>query len=203
MAIDEALLLHTSLPVPVLRHYRWLGRCASFGVSQPVDLARTSAPDFELVRRWTGGGVVRHDADWTFSLLIPASNPASRVRPRELYHHIHLALSHALADAGVPSRLAAPTDEVTGPECFRAPACLDLLTNSGTKICGGAQRRCRQGTLHQGSVQQVVIPDGFTRLVANHLATHDQNWTPPTTLLHIARTLDQEKYSHPQWTAKK
>src|SRR6185437_14046375 len=75
MAVDEALL--EAMPrwhVPVLRFYGWIERAASFGYFQHfTDIERTTLLR-PLVRRPTGGGLVPHDADWTYSVAFPTDH---------------------------------------------------------------------------------------------------------------------------------
>src|SRR5258706_1480850 len=72
MALDEALLeAMPRLGKPVLRFYGWTERAASFGYFQKYSEIEPLTPLRPLVRRPTGGGLVAHDADWTYSLAIP------------------------------------------------------------------------------------------------------------------------------------
>src|SRR3974377_69139 len=76
MAMDEALLqAMPRLARPVLRLYGWTELAASFGYFQRyADVERMTALR-TLVRRPTGGGLVPHDADWTYSLAFPPGDP--------------------------------------------------------------------------------------------------------------------------------
>ena len=56
---------------PVLRFYGWTAPAATFGYFQKyadVERATLLRP---LIRRPTGGGIVPHDADWTYSAGFP------------------------------------------------------------------------------------------------------------------------------------
>ena len=72
MALDEALL-HAAprLGQPVLRFYGWTEPAASFGYFQKHAEIERMTLLRPLVRRPTGGGLVPHDADWTYSLVFP------------------------------------------------------------------------------------------------------------------------------------
>ena len=75
MALDEALL-HSVAAIgqPFLRFYGWNEPAATFGYFQKyADIAAWS-PLRPLIRRPTGGGLVPHDADWTYSVIIPPSH---------------------------------------------------------------------------------------------------------------------------------
>src|SRR6184192_4575412 len=72
MAIDEALL--EAAKVPSIRFYSWQSPALSFGYfgkfRDVVDYVSTR----DLVRRWTGGGMVFHGEDLTYSIVIPAND---------------------------------------------------------------------------------------------------------------------------------
>lgn len=72
MALDEALLeAMPRLGQPVLRFYSWIEPAASFGYFQKYADVGKATSLRPLVRRPTAGGVVPHDADWTYSLVFP------------------------------------------------------------------------------------------------------------------------------------
>ena len=72
MAADEALLL--SAPWrgrPLLRFYEWDRPAVSIGYVQTI----AAAPEgYAAVRRPTGGGVVYHDFDFTYTVMFPAGH---------------------------------------------------------------------------------------------------------------------------------
>src|SRR6188472_1399388 len=70
MAFDEAML--EVAQEPWLRVYHWREPTISFGFSQPPGAIPPQHRLWPAVRRWTGGGVVEHDGDWTYTLAVPA-----------------------------------------------------------------------------------------------------------------------------------
>ena len=75
MAVDEALLAAMPrLCQPVLRFYGWTEPAATFGYFQRYAEVASRTPLRPLIRRPTGGGIVPHDADWTYSLAFPAGH---------------------------------------------------------------------------------------------------------------------------------
>ncbi|MEX1119237.1 MAG: hypothetical protein WEB60_10645 [Terrimicrobiaceae bacterium] len=205
MAIDETLLLG-GLTRPLLRHYLWLGDWASFGYSQSLAAARSEAPGLQLVRRWTGGGVVRHDADWTFSLLIPVQDAFCKLRPRDSYLAIHERIASVLtACRDAPDmRLAGTGDCQKALSCFAGPTLYDVMDVAGGKICGGAQRRTRAGVLHQGSIQNSrgQLPKTFGEDLGGQLAGNVREYGPPHFLGAHSEHLAQAHYGHPGWTER-
>lgn len=151
MALDEVLLKHVTCPT--LRLYRWEAPCVSFGYFQKFDEVRSFHPSLPLVRRWTGGGMVVHGNDLTFSLLIPRECAAAKLTPSLFYKNLHHTLAESLANYMKRDiQLAGEKEILSGPSCFGAPSRDDLLCE-GTKILGGAQRRSAGALLYQGSLQ--------------------------------------------------
>ena len=155
MAIDETLLGGLG-DDPLLRIYRWVRPAVSMGYFDPVEPVADRWPGYELVRRWTGGGIVEHGSDLTFSLLVPRALPLATLPAAESYRFIHLAVATALGLVGGPmptlQDAALKPAAVSSRACFENPVTHDLLA-TGRKIGGGAQRRTRRGLLHQASIQ--------------------------------------------------
>lgn len=151
MALDEALM--RSVRRPTLRCYLWEGPCVTYGYFQRYAEVRKVRPGVPAVRRWTGGGMVDHGSDFTFSLMIPAGNPPGELPPNIFYRELHGILARWLSKRIFqPIRLAGEGDLRGGAVCFSAPAGDDLLLG-GRKILGGAQRRSHGALLYQGSIQ--------------------------------------------------
>jgi len=159
MALDESLLEQAPLVGrPVLRFYAWIESAASFGYSQRIADIERATHLRPLVRRPTGGGLVPHDRDWTYSVAVPPSHAWYALRANESYERVHRWLQLSFAKLGVTTELA-PFSRTEAPgQCFAGHEQRDLLW-FGRKIAGAAQRRTRTGLLIQGSVQP---PPGAT-----------------------------------------
>jgi lipoate-protein ligase A len=166
MAVDEVLLQSVAAwNKYVLRLYRWSEPAASFGYFQKYrDVERMTALR-PLVRRPTGGGLVPHDADWTYSLVFPPTAPWYALKASESYQRVHAWIREAFSRTGLSTNLAvgrapaAPklSSEGRSPraspgQCFVGAEQFDVLL-SDQKIAGAAQRRTKQGLLIQGSIQ--------------------------------------------------
>jgi len=200
MALDEAIL--EAVDRPVFRIYRWSEPAVSFGYSQSLRMVAKMFPTRPLVRRWTGGGMVEHGQDWTFSLMVPRQEAAAEFRPAESYERIHHAIMKGLAAMGVAGRLAKCEDRSVGPACFVAPALHDLLAEDGQKLCGGAQRRTRHGFLHQGSIQGVAVSEGFGSIVPTFLSREALRFRLQEETSKRAEVLAEEKYGSAEWRGK-
>jgi lipoate-protein ligase A len=206
MALDEVLL--GSMPElghPVLRFYGWRQPAASFGYFQKYAEIETLTPLRPLVRRPTGGGLVSHEADWTYSFSIPTSDPWYDLTARESYHRVHLWLQAAFGRLGFEAELAAQARRAGPGQCFVGHEQSDLLLN-GLKIAGAAQRRTRQCLLIQGSVQPKPLAIARSRedwqraMQATSCWAEAIDWTRlpnESTLVEKAQALAQEKYSQP------
>lgn len=167
MAVDDWLL--EAAVRPVLRIYRWEPGWGSFGYFVPQAEAAALLPGLKFVRRRTGGGIVDHRSDLTYTLVVPSGHSMADQRGGESYRVIHQALAAALRAKAPDLRLASETVAVRGGDCFTQPAEHDLLDRSGSKIAGAGQRRSADGLLHQGSV--AWLPDsGFALRLAECLA---------------------------------
>ncbi|HWN96883.1 MAG TPA: hypothetical protein VNT99_17780 [Methylomirabilota bacterium] len=161
MALDEALLeFAPETNHPVLRFYGWMQPVASFGYFQHIaDIERATQLRL-LVRRPTGGGLVPHDADWTYSVVIPPRHSWYVLRANESYERVHRWIQSAFAHLGVATELAQFCRKEIPGQCFAGYEKSDVLW-LGRKIAGAAQRRTKTGLLIQGSVQPQ--PQSLTR----------------------------------------
>lgn len=198
MAVDQAWLEHTS--VPVLRVYGWDQPTVTIGYAQSLPKLKDALPGWPVVRRWTGGGVVLHNGDHTYSVIVPAEDSWAQTRPLESYERIHGSLAVALAANGhAGCRLAGSEDVIDAPFCFVAPAVHDVIRGP-VKVAGAGQRRGKLGLLHQGSVQQVAIKPEFWPIWAERLAKKVTIVTElPDAVKERAQQLSDQRYSLPQW----
>jgi lipoate-protein ligase A len=202
MAIDQAWLEHSD--VPMLRHYGWDQPTVSIGYAQSLPKLKEALPGWPVVRRWTGGGVVMHQEDYTYSVIVPGSEAWSQTPAVESYRLIHGSLANALSANGHPGcRLAEKEDVIEAPFCFVAPAVHDVIRGS-VKVAGAGQRRGRLGLLHQGSVQQVRLPSEFWGQWARRLAREVSVVTEvPAKIAERARELAERRYALPEWLAER
>src|SRR5216110_1228733 len=98
MALDEASLqAMPRLQIPVMRFYGWTERAASFGYFQKYSEIERATGLRHLIRRPTGGGLVPHDADWTYSIVFPAGHGWYALRAPESYRTAHQWIRGAFA----------------------------------------------------------------------------------------------------------
>src|SRR5437763_6473582 len=108
MAIDEALL--ETAKIPSIRFYRWNSPALSFGYFGKFADVVLHAAERDLVRRWTGGGIVFHGEDLTYSIVIPASDAVFGESSMLIYEKVHRALCEALNGIGKGAVVAGGVD---------------------------------------------------------------------------------------------
>ena len=213
MALDEALLEHGSLdPRAVLRFYAWDRPAATFGYLQRYQVISELTALRPLIRRCTGGGLVSHSADWTYSVTAPAGHPWYRLKAVASYCRLHEWLCAAFRRVGVVTELAAVTDPVGPGQCFIGSEEADLLLQ-GRKLAGAAQRRNRHGLLIQGSVQPPppeVPVEAWRAAMISILREQGARVevVPGPSPLEVAvgdaaRRLNETKYSRPEYLQKR
>jgi lipoate-protein ligase A len=210
MALDEALL--ESLPRlgrPVLRFYSWTEPAATFGYFQKIAEVERLTRLRPLVRRPTAGGIVPHDADWTYSLAFPTSHEWYSLTAVASYRRVHEWIQTAFARLGVASELAPCSRKPQPGQCFIGHEQYDLLWQ-GRKIAGAAQRRRRDGLLIQGSVQPPPLPlaraDWESAMRAAAEAAFGIGWAgfaPDPALSARALELAAQKYSQTAFNRKR
>jgi len=213
MAIDEALLEYAT--VPSIRFYQWHSPALSFGYFGKFADVAAYAPAHDLVRRWTGGGIVLHGDDLTYAIVIPvSSNTAFAESSMSIYEKIHRALSHALNGSGERAVVAGGVDpgratlakgaavSAGGYSCFTNPVRADVMID-GRKVAGAAQRRTRSGLLQQGSIQGVDLGNGLAQRFAKALSANCSERKINEEILNRAGELAQRKYGADSWLRKR
>jgi lipoate-protein ligase A len=165
MASDWWLLLeHGKLGFPAFRHYDWSSPEISFGYGQDWEWVRENVGNSseKIVRRPTGGGIVRHGKDWTYGLNLPKGHASSTIPALDLYERIHQAMARALNEQGLAASLKpCPQSRQRGipGDCFSEPVARDLMSEDGTeKMAGAAMKRTKSGVLVQGTMDLTSLP---------------------------------------------
>jgi lipoate-protein ligase A len=210
MAWDEALLRAvTRLGAPLLRFYGWTEPAATFGYFQRVAEVEAWTPLRPLIRRPTGGGVVPHDADWTYSFSVPPDHPWYALRAEESYRRLHEWVAAALGRINVAAELSPCCAKQLPGRCFAGPEKFDLVSG-GIKIAGAAQRRMREGLLIQGSLQPV--PPGAVRgdwqramceIARERHGVHWREFKPDAAVHRMAMALAVERYGRDDYNRRR
>lgn len=209
MGLDESLLESAARRQrPVWRFYSWNSPAATFGYFQKYAEVSRLTDLRPLIRRPTGGGLVSHESDWTYSLVFPPQHSWHRRRAREVYEALHEWIRAAFECLGLTTNLSAAVPGSHRVECFSGPERADLVWHD-RKIAGAAQRRNRLGLLIQGSVQP---PPGarrdewqraIYRVGEETLGWSWEDFTADDLLLERAAELAEEKYSQAGYNARR
>jgi len=158
MAVDD--FLFRSLgdePQTYLRFYRWKRPTASLGYSQDIrkvlDVEYCKKHGIDIVRRMTGGKLVLHSREVTYSLCSSDSGTFT-LTLADSYRLISQALMRGLEKMGLKPCLAdaPPVSYVRGNlPCFSYPA-RDEIEIDGKKIVGSAQKRTGSKFIQHGSI---------------------------------------------------
>jgi len=159
MAVDEFLfeLVRKSPAMTILRFYSWKKPTVSIGYSQAVentvDIPFCRDNGITIVRRLTGGKLVLHHQEVTYSLassdaaMFPSTVTGS-------YRRISEGMMIGLKRMGLDPVLAdtTPQDYRRGQfPCFSQPARDEVMVD-GRKIIGSAQKRVGSCFLQHGSI---------------------------------------------------
>lgn len=233
MALDEALLEAASEDMVVLRFYRWPGGmqepfqgmvpiAATFGYFQNYDdvlgviRSRGFALTFPVVRRPTGGGIVFHDGDITFSMVFPWQR---LLAASWIYKNLHRGVHLGLKASGLGTRLWSPSlsgggtaQSQVGREltCFASPVPMDLVDETGRKFLGGALRRRGGRGLYQGSLRPEHLGISRDRLLRAVIEGMSLEWRVlfeprkvEDRIWESSQRLKRERYATDEWNKKR
>jgi lipoyl(octanoyl) transferase len=196
MALDEALLQTAATRGrPLLRVYAWEKPSVSFGYFQkfPAPLANA----YDAVRRPTGGGVVYHVEDTTYTVVVPPAHKLRAMKTADAYCALHKAVAAAFESQTAlhDAPLRSPQGQY---ECFQKPVHGDVVAD-GRKLAGGAQRRTKFGMLHQGSIAGRISAEQLRRGFEEELGIHFEEYELTDAENALAEKLTREKYATAAW----
>lgn len=216
MAIDEILMRRQNLPgaQPALRFYSWSEPAYSVGYFQDVaEIARrfgTKNRKATLVRRLTGGGMVFHGNDLTFSLSLPNPNPFFKGDVKDSYLRVNEALRKGLVEIFpeldyADCKSVAPSGRASNARvCFESPSCYDLLLR-GKKVVGASQRRIGGAILHQSTI---FLDEKKEALIARIVKGFEKAWSVNFQKMPLsaeelseAQQIVGERYTQAEWSA--
>jgi lipoate-protein ligase A len=162
MAIDEALLLSfdPATSLPLLRLYGWQPPAISLGrfqdAARVLNLDRCHTAGVPVVRRITGGGVIYHADELTYSIVCAPHHLPSATSINDSFRLLTSFLLIFYTHLGLAPRYAADVcpDQQLGqrtPFCFAGKESYDILVK-GKKIGGNAQRRLKEVVFQHGSI---------------------------------------------------
>lgn len=161
MAIDEAIMeaIIVGKSLPTIRFYDWNIPTASCGynqtISQEIDFTALEKFGYAFVRRPTGGRLVLHNQEITYSVITPIEGKFSG-SITEAYSIISQALAEGLKKMGVNVEfergdLTSKHQREESNPCFTSSSKFELKYKR-KKIVGSAQLRRENVLLQHGSI---------------------------------------------------
>jgi lipoate-protein ligase A len=168
---------------PILHLYEWEKPSATFGYfvkpEELLDLAGAEKNGLDLARRPTGGGVVFHLWDLAFSVLVPAKSELFSMNTLDNYNLVNRVVKDVVKEfIGISDEIGlipddAPyQDETCTHFCMARPTKYDVMLQ-GRKIAGAAQRKTKDGFLHQGTIALLRPDEKLLREVLPSAAVRD------------------------------
>lgn len=161
MALDAAIFSrYLEDGIPVLRLYSWQAPAFSYGFSQEpknqIDLAACAIDGVGVAKRITGGGILFHDQELTYSFVCSKSDVGERQGVFVDYRNICKFLIRFYTALGLHSKFALEAENFNNHNtahqlCSVAYEKYDIMINA-KKIGGNAQKRNRQAIFQHGSI---------------------------------------------------
>lgn len=212
MAVDELLVSNFA---PCIRFFSWDKRPqATFGYIQKLVQAEAELKNLGInsfTRRMTGGGLVLHKDDLTFSLVFDLP---SRLQPNLIYTALHGAIKKELDKAGFFASIYEGKSDYNPQtaggyvqNCFTNPVADDLMQD-GKKVLGGALRRFDKRVLYQGSLQiknaeSQIAKEALLKGFLKYLNLQNfEEYTLSQDFITEALNLAETKYRSKDWLNK-
>lgn len=168
MALDEALLENFKEgDKPVLRLYAWpkalsMGRFSS--LEKSLNLAKLTKTKIPFVRRLSGGGVLVHGGELSYSLVLPRSFVLER-GIKQSYRYLCSFLIRFYKKLGHRADFCTDLqlEETHCESCLGGNEAYDIMIE-GKKMGGNAQRHTRHALLQHGTLPIKKYETGFEAL---------------------------------------
>lgn len=151
---------------PILHLYAWERESLTFGYfmkpEELLNLEEAKKRGIDWARRPTGGGTVFHLWDLAFSVLIPSKSPLFSTNTLDNYNLVNRVVKDVVEEF-IGGEICLTPDDAPFQDptcthfCMARPTKYDVMLQ-GKKIAGAAQRKTKEGFLHQGTLA-LVRPD--------------------------------------------
>ena len=211
MAIDELISCSRTLEDKnFLRFYNWQqNKAITFGYAQrSKSLKEQLAAGYQITRRPSGGGVVYHDGDLTFSIIFTSTD-----KVEDIYKNLHTAIAGELkkyinkVQNYDRKNIFKPVENGQSKSCFANPVLDDLMVD-GKKILGGAIRRFGNRVLYQGTLQiegardKAEYKEAIKTALQNYFKEESSVQEVSGDFLNSVYNKADEVYKNPAWINK-
>jgi len=179
MAIDEALALSfEENDLPIFRLYTW-EKSFTLGISQKIDdYIHLEEYNQNFAKRITGGGVLFHGHDLSYSLVLPTTY-LKNLNVKESYEKICTFLLEFYKSLGLDAKYVKDDENLQLSKsvfCQVGFEAYDIVVNS-LKIGGNAQRRSKKFIFQHGSIpiEKIQLKNITQEEVGNDLTDFDIN----------------------------
>ena len=194
MAVDEALLSrYNEGGLPILRLYGWhnalsIGRFCDPG--KDIDVQSAAQKKVALVRRLSGGGILAHGNDLSYSLIFPRSFAGER-SVKENYRFLCRFLICFYKKIGLKAAFVCDSQisSRASSVCLAGREPYDLVIE-GKKMGGNAQRYAKHAFFQHGS-----IPIGIDETLFEDLFFEESGLSEAATLQKFAIMLSYDALS--------
>lgn len=147
--------------VAVVRFFQWTEPTVSYGRLQNRETAQALSRSLNaraVVQRPTGGGMVLHDKELSFSIAWRRDVLAFPKCFMHVYRSVHQVVADVLRARGFDVTLYQPDQRRGGVpgQCFVEPAEGDVIW-MGQKVVGGALKVTSWGRLYQGDIRTEIM----------------------------------------------
>jgi len=174
MALDEKMFDRYMIDgVPAFRIYGWSSPSFTYGVSQSpgteIDIPACGADGIQIAKRMTGGGVLLHNDEITYSLVCGKADIGEPESVFVSYRKICAFLISFYGSLGLKASFALEAEDFKS-KCAPHELCsasrekYDIIVN-GRKMGGNAQKRKRQAVFQHGSIPITIDWEFMRRYV--------------------------------------
>jgi len=197
MALDKRIFCrYLEEGIPVLRIYGWQTPSITYGISQKpeehIDLNKCQRDGIQVAQRITGGGVLFHNHEITYSLVCAKEDIGEERKVFVSYRNICSFLMHFYKSLGLNVFFALEAVDFKNKSqphelCSASHEKYDIVIGT-RKIGGNAQKRARQAIFQHGSIPLSIDWQLLRRYV----------YFLPDNISSLATALDEELAALPE-----
>ncbi|MGI6595618.1 MAG: lipoate--protein ligase family protein [Elusimicrobia bacterium] len=184
MAVDRAMIdFYRKDSIPLFRIYRWRPHGFSYGYSQNaeevLDIPACYKDGISFVRRSTGGGIIYHGNEATYSVVCSTDDIGLPAVVKEGYKTICAFILNTYRYYGLNPVFAIDSGYINKKKstiCFASFEDYDILINR-RKIGGNAQKRHKKIIMQHGSIPLILDNAPVLKYVKEKLPLSAQQTT--------------------------